>query len=760
MKNTASVVKRPHTLRQHGATPFAKTGMAIGISAAVFSPTGVGAAEELEMKPVTVVERVIDHNPYAEPDAPYKARKSGDDRRAKPLAETSATISVLTQQQIQDTGRSDLADILRGQPGITLGTGENGNAFGDRYIIRGQEARSDVFVDGLRDPGMTIRESFAVEQVEITKGPSATFAGRGATGGAVNAITKQATTAADFTKLSAGVGTDNFRRLTADSNFVLTDTAAFRINLLESAQDVPDRDPASRSRKGAALSFNAKPNDKLDMTADIYHLSANDRPDLGDYLNANSTVSKLPVYTQSGDFLKSSVDAYTLRVKYEVSDDTRITNRLRYGKTSNGYIATGARPGTNANTLRLSTHQGWQEVDYLANQLNIHLDREIAGMKHKIIVSGEYSDQTVLNGAYAFAGTTTLDNVAYGNLGALSRNYSTSATDKSDWNTKTVSLSVMDAVDVTDRWSLEGGVRLDKFKFSNRTLIGTTPVTYKLDDTLVNWHLGSSYKFRPDFLAYASYATGADFNGGESDVTNCAYGGICIPSFVLTGTTAPDIARRLAAFASSKPEKTQNIELGGKWNVNDGKLLLTAALFRMTKSDLFESGTISGVTDVTRYTTNGNINTAKFRIEGVELGLAGNLTDKLSAQGGIAVMNSKFLASANPALIGAGLANFPETTASLLLNYRLTPKLSFGGTWTYVDKKQAGSPESPGNGRFLPGYTTLDLFSMYRINKQLSTRLAIQNVENKDYYLATYTSGSFSYKGDARLARLTLNYDF
>ena len=69
---------------------------------------------------------------------------------------------MLTQQQILDTGRSDLREILRAQPGITLGTGENGNAFGDRYIIRGQEARSDVFVDGLRDPGMTVRESFVV----------------------------------------------------------------------------------------------------------------------------------------------------------------------------------------------------------------------------------------------------------------------------------------------------------------------------------------------------------------------------------------------------------------------------------------------------------------------------------------------------------------------------------------------------------------------------------------------------------------------
>jgi len=101
----------------------------------------------------------------------YRYAKSGAPRRVADLVDTPQTISVLTQDQIQESGKTDLADILSAQAGVTLGTGENGNAFGDRYIIRGHEARSDVFVDGLRDPGMTTRESFATERVEITKGP-------------------------------------------------------------------------------------------------------------------------------------------------------------------------------------------------------------------------------------------------------------------------------------------------------------------------------------------------------------------------------------------------------------------------------------------------------------------------------------------------------------------------------------------------------------------------------------------------------------
>lgn len=53
------------------------------------------------------------------------------------------------------------------------------------------------------------------------------------------------------------------------------------------------------------------------------------------------------------------------------------------GQADNGYVVTGARaasfgandPRAGASTITLSTHQGWQEVEYFVNQTNLHLDR-------------------------------------------------------------------------------------------------------------------------------------------------------------------------------------------------------------------------------------------------------------------------------------------------------------------------------------------------------------------------------------------------
>jgi len=764
-----TLVKRPTSLR---ATPtLSRSTLTLGVSTALLLPLAAQAqtqadeAKETTLKPVVVTGRAPDHNPYSEAGAPYKAKQSGDERRVKPLAETPATITVLTRQQLQDTGRTDLRDILRAQPGITLGTGENGNAFGDRYIIRGQEARSDVFVDGLRDPGMTVRESFATEQIEITKGPSATFAGRGATGGAVNSVTKQATTVADFTKLSVGLGSDDHRRLTLDANHAFSDDTALRVNLLESYEDVPDRSPAFRSRNGVALSLTHHVTSQLTVTTDYYHLKTKDRPDLGTWYENGKPVKKIPVYAQAEDFLESSIDTFTVRAAYRFDDTTKLSNLTRYGTTENGYVVTSASGGSNLVTpvsiAAFARHNGWQEVEYFANQTNLELERVLGGMKHTMLFSVELSNHKVTNGGFNVTTATptncqtvrgsTISNahcfvsatgVPVADLNNFLKYTITRGAVKSDWNTKTLAVSAMDTVDVTDKLSLSGGLRVDRFDYSN--LNGG--LKYKLMDNLFNAQVGAVYKFLPYANVYANLSTASDFNGGESDVTNCGYGGLCL---VGSGETA------ISTFAQSKPEKSTNIELGSKWELMEGKLLATGALFQVRKRDIMENNST-----VTNYSLNGTLNTGSYKVEGIELGLAGNITSQLSAHAGFALMDSEITKSVIASNVGKELANLPKKTASILLSYKFTPKFTFGGTLTHQSSKFSGSPESAAGNFKVPGYNTLDLFASYKFNRQLSARVNVNNVFDKEYYLATYTAGKFTYMGDARNIRATLNYDF
>ncbi|MDD2450801.1 TonB-dependent siderophore receptor [Sulfurovum sp.] len=760
------------------------TTLAVALCATLMAPQAHADnsnSDSTEIDKVTVEESVSrDSNPYAVPGASYLAERVSDPRRTRSLAKTPQTITVLTAEAIQESGRTDLRDILDGQPGITLGTGENGNAFGDRYIIRGHEARSDMFVDGLRDPGMTIRESFAVDQIEISKGPSSTFAGRGTTGGAVNAATKRATTEHDFNKISAGTGTDSYHRLTADINKAISDDTAIRINVLDAHEDVPDRAPAERDRKGVAVSVFHQATDDLEITADYYHFEGNDKPDLGTYLTdadgdgmRNDPVKGIPVYLQKEDFLQSTVDTFTLRAGYEISPETRLVNLTRYGTTDNGYLVTGAKGATgyatedDANngvngfdTISLSTHQGWQEVEYFANQLNLMHLLELGGMTHELVLGGEYSRQQVINGVYGTSPTGTKNCWSVGRSGVsegycgldtngravanlnnlLQRNVYKGDAD-SDWNLDTISVYAMDTVDITDNFTLSGGMRYDHYDYElalpDKGAPGTF-LTHEYKDGVWSGHVGLSYDITPTGNIYASFSTATNLNGGESDVgTNGGYGG-----FIDAGD------------ADAGPEKTKSYEVGTKWLLGNSKLLASAALFRIDKSDVMESQ--SG-----GYEALGTANTGANRVQGVELGLSGNLTDELSIQAGLAIMNAEVTKSYNPQNVGKTLANFADKSFNLQAKYQLTPKFSFGGAVTYESERYAGQPDAAANEKMeIPAYTVLDAFATYQVNSDLSLRVNVNNVTDKDYYLSAYRSGSFTYIGDKRNAQVTVNYKF
>jgi catecholate siderophore receptor len=268
-------------------------------------------------------------------------------------------------------------------------------------------------------------------------------------------------------------GTDSHTRLTLDSNQAITDTIALRANLLYSYEEVPDRDPADRERQGVALSALFTPSEALKVLVDYYGLDAEDKPDLGGYLLNRKPARNVPVYAQRQDFLESDVDTFTARISYDFAPDLYLHNATRYGTTDNGYVTTGARgastgvnnPGGVHATTTLSTHQGWQEVDYLVNQTNLFANLDLGGRTHEFILGIELSDHEVVNGIYNVAnsgqncitGTGKVLNAwcirdASGQVVAgidrlMNRRISTGPWDQ-DWQARTISTYLMDTVDL------------------------------------------------------------------------------------------------------------------------------------------------------------------------------------------------------------------------------------------------------------------------------------------------------------------------
>ena len=742
------------------------------------SATQQSITQECETKKSTKADEEIEHiKVHGVRHSIYHFDKSGDKRRVNDLIETPQVINVLTQDQISDSGRSDLSEILSAQSGVTLGTGENGNAFGDRYIIRGHEARSDVFVDGLRDPGMTTRESFATERVEITKGPSSTFAGRGSSGGAVNSVTKKASTSYDFGRVDASFGTDDYTRFTADYNKSVSDQTAVRVNALIADETKPGRDGIERERQGLQLSATHLATDKLSLTADYYFLNAEDRPDLGSYYDrdAQYPIEGIPVYAQDEDFQNSEVSTFTLRADYQIDEDTLFYNTTRFGKTENGYITTGVRGTTRdvsdpvapgAYTLSMSTHQGWQDVEYFATQFNFIKSVNLAGLNHKFVAGVEYTDESVDNGVYdiEYANPTNclvggrrgvsgayciLDGAGnqLDNIGSLmGRTYERGIAD-AQFSINTFSAYIMDTIKINDKTQIFLGLRQDSFDYTNDVVSRGNELAFDYSDDMYNGHAGILYDIAENGNVYLNYSTATNINGGESDLgANCGYGGLC---------GDPDQVKQ------SDPELVENIELGTKWQFFDEKLMATAALFQMTKDDVMESVGND-------YSSLGTLNTGKNRVKGIELGLVGDINDTLSMQASATVMDSEVLESYNEENEGLALSNFAEKSWYIQLRYQPNETWAFGGDYSGQSEMYGGQPDTAAGynaetGQYsivVPSYQVLNLFANYNATEDLTLRVNVGNALDKEYWTAAYRSGSFMYLGDARTVRFTVNYQF
>ncbi|GAA5089643.1 TonB-dependent receptor [Paenalcaligenes hermetiae] len=249
----------------------------------------------------------------------YQTHEVTSPKMTAPLLDTPRTINVIPEEVIKDRGATSLQDVLRTTPGITLGSGEGGTPTGDRPFIRGYEASTDIFIDGLRDYARGSHETFNLESVEVIKGPSSAYTGRGGTGGSINLVTKSPKLE-DFAEATAGVGNGGQHRLTLDGNYVFSDTGAVRLNLMRTGGDMPGRNEVEMDRWGVAPSIAFGLGTPTRVTLSYAHIENKDTPDWGiPFRNAANPDRVTPIkvdrdnyYGRAGvDFRENKFDTAT-----------------------------------------------------------------------------------------------------------------------------------------------------------------------------------------------------------------------------------------------------------------------------------------------------------------------------------------------------------------------------------------------------------------------------------------------------------------
>lgn len=722
-------------------------------------PTPVPAEPMEQFEPSAAIEP--GGNPYADPGAPYKVNSSANTKLTEPLLDTPRTVTTISKEVMQDKQVTSIRELARQTPGVTLGTGEGGNAFGDVLFIRGFRATSDSYIDGIRDPSVSIRENFMTEQVEIIKGPSATISGRGTTGGAVNIVTKKPQDE-NFGNVATTVGTDGTRRVAVDVNQAIDPALSVRANGMWQEADIAGRDEVFDNRWGGALAVAWKPTTAFKLVADYYHLDLDQMPDWGvpwDSINrrpfTESGVKRDTFYgVTDRDFQEGQQDVATLTGEVKLTPETILSSKLRFGKTEFGYVVSAPERPVITNldpslwTVTSAAKSRFQTNEILANQTDIKTEINTGVIRHTVVAGIEISEEKVSRDT--FRGLDT-ESFVVGNIPGCSVNLFNpntagcwdSATDRlvrannpTLVDVATKSAYVLDTVKLFPDLIATGGIRIDDYEIDLLSRNATTGATTELSrhDTMFNWNAGITYKPAPNGSIYFAVGTSTNPVGQELDAGGDDYGGFTARSQTLS------------------PERNTSYELGTKWELFDRKMLVTAALFQTTKENAREvlgAGSTAVLDD-----------TGAYRIQGVELGVAGNVTSALSIYGGAVFMDSEITESQRPTDLGEDFANIAHTTFNLLAKYKLTDQITVGGQAAYAGEIQGGTFAAT-NGNTLPDHWRFDALAEYELSKNVDLQMNIVNITDELYYDAFYRSGApYVYVAPGRSGYLTVKFKY
>jgi catecholate siderophore receptor len=727
-------------------------------------------------------DNVVDQSiPTVQVTGANQAPVSANTKFTAPLVDTPKSVTVVPADVISQTGAVSLTDALRTVPGITIGAAEGGNPVGDNLFIRGYNAQTDTYIDGIRDAGSQSREVFNIEQVEVVKGPNSAYGGRSSAGGGVNLVSKTAQ-AYDFNSASVGIGSDKYRRITGDVNRVLGNgvgsNSAFRLNFMAHENDVPGRKVVGGNRWGVAPTVTFGLNGPDRAIVSLYHLTSHEIPDTGIPFNnpvttgadvaknGNGTPFAVDRETFYGlanrDFRDTRSDVATIDLRHEFSRDLTLRNVTRYGKSNNDYVWT-QPDDSKGNTVRYGTV--WRrantratETRTFANVTSLTGELTAAGMKHSFNAGVEFDRETTdrsswlftpgtnnpLTGTFTCPGSgaatlyncTTLVNPNPYDPWVYTRSLSGALTHVS---TKTRAAYAFDTVEINPQWLLNLGVRRDDFQSTLNTLpTATTVAAHAVVDTnFVSTQAGIVYKPAKNgsiYLSYASSATPPGNDGGDG----------------LDALTA--------AVQNLQPQRSRNIELGSKWDLlPGGRLSITGALFKSTMNNArvtSPDGTVQNV--------------GRKKVQGVELGFSGKITPAWTVFGGYTWLDAEI---ADNGYVNTGTTaapvwspspfngnRFPATpknSATLWTSYAFTKDFTAGLGMSAMSTVYA----NVNNNKHVPGYARFDAMASYALNKDISLQLNLQNLTDKLYF-DKVSSPHYAGVAPGRSATLTANFKF
>ncbi|WP_024881943.1 TonB-dependent siderophore receptor [Methylosinus sp. LW3] len=694
-----------------------------GLSAAALAAALAGAPAALAQETLPTIDIGADRSARgaagpavtqttAGPVIGYKALTSvSATRTSTPIADTPATINVVTRQQIEDTASFALRDALEYTPGVTPGQGFGGGI--DEFWIRGFDTfwvlRDGMPIDVNR--AGSYRDMANVERVEVLKGPTGMLYGRQDPGGSINLVMKEPLATPSYSLKQTFASYDKYRTEVDVTGPALAGGAVtYRFNgAFETSGSF--RDFVNARRVFLAPVVVVRPSEDTKVKFELEYTHARTAMDWGipsvdpgipGVKSAPANVPRSRFFGEPGDRSYSDEILLGASLEHRFSDSVKMRAAFDWQTGLSGFDSMWPL-GLDASQNSLSRFQSAQRdrnTYALFGTVSVEAKASTGPLEHTFLV-GYDRNHFSASGPYFSACCPPIDlhAPAYGNKFAYGVPFFQDL--MTDWWGVFAQDQIrLTGVGVPGEIFLTPGVRFDRAGSAfNTTRAGAVRNPNDVYNSYTSWRVGLLWRPAPDFSVFANYADGlAGPNYGKD----------------INGETF-------------KPEIAKQAEFGARFDTLGGLLSSTLSIFEIKRRNI---ATINPVDP------SFVIATGEVTHRGVELENVGKLSDTVNIVTSYTFIDSKITRDNDAAILGKRYRNVSDVNGSVLVTKAMDewiPGLTIGAG--VVAKSEAYADLQ--NKVKLPAYARVDLLAKYKFTIDAiawEAQLNIKNLLDTTYY--------------------------
>ncbi|RKU01966.1 TonB-dependent siderophore receptor [Burkholderia sp. Nafp2/4-1b] len=627
-----------------------------------------------------------------------------------PIAEIPQTTNLVTAQQIEMTGATDLNQALRYVPGFaTFGADSRTDSYA---ALRG--FTPTLYVDGMPAPNTAVIanwrvDPYTIDSIAVLRGPTSVLYGAAEPGAIVDAHTKLAD-GERIREAGVEIGNNARKQTMLDLGDTLDPDGKYAYRFVGVARDGNAwTGPKADERVALAPSFRWRPTADTSLTVsasflqDHGDISSNFLPASGTVLpNRNGRLSQ-DIYMGDPSFSDYRKKQWSLgyALEHRVNPIWTLHQDVRWSRLSlddatvfgNGFV-----PGSTTNMLRTA---GLFQLNYSRLDIDNRAQaRFVTGpLEHTLLLGLQFDRQTTTNSVWlAMAPSLNLYHPVYRPVTAAIFSGPTSL-GRYDQYTAMNSLGAYAQDQIRwNRWTLTLGGREDRVnaRFDDRAA-GTGK---QQDVSAFSGRVGLTWQGDGGWSPYASYSTSFD----------------------------PVIGLRLYGGGLPKPTRGGQVEAGLRWQPPGRNLMLTAAVYRIDQTNVATPTPLN-----LDPTGTSSMQTGKVRSRGIELSAVGKVTRELSVVASYVYQDVKNVQANDASLNNWPVAvPLPRQMASLWTDWTWHAGALSGlgiGAGVRYQSALAGAPD---NSLTVPSVTLYDLAMHYEL-RHWRLALNVANVFDRRY---------------------------